>query len=135
MAVDVEMSARSEGLATLSKDQEVVLLRAAQEALTNVRRHAQARLVTVRLTDTGDEALVEVEDDGVGFGCETPAGFGLTGMRDRARDAGGTLNVTSTPGLGTRISVRIPLAVATASAGTVASAEAASIGPNAPVAS
>jgi signal transduction histidine kinase len=116
VAVDIEVSAPSGGLATLSRDQEVVLLRATQEALTNVRRHAQARSVTVRLTAAGTGALVEVEDDGVGFGPEKPAGFGLTGMRDRARDAGGELDIASAPGRGTRISVRVPVTAAIASA-------------------
>jgi signal transduction histidine kinase len=110
VAIDVEVSAPSGRLAELSRDQEVVLLRAAQEALANVRRHARATLVTVRLTAEGTRALVEVEDDGVGFGPETPAGFGLTGMRDRARDAGGELDVASTPGRGTRVRIRVPVA-------------------------
>jgi signal transduction histidine kinase len=119
VAIDVEMSARSGSLSELSRDQEVVLLRAAQEALTNVRRHARARLVTVRLTAEGAEALVEVEDDGVGFGPDTPTGFGLTGMRDRARDAGGELDVASAPGRGTRVSVRVPVAAGSMPAGPV----------------
>jgi signal transduction histidine kinase len=111
VAIDVEVSAASaEALAALSRDREVVLLRAAQEALTNVRRHARAQLVTVRLTAEGAEALVEVEDDGVGFDPNTPGGFGLTGMRDRARDTGGDLDIASTPGRGTRVRVRVPVA-------------------------
>ncbi len=110
VAIDVEVCAPSGSLAELSRDQEVVLLRATQEALTNVRRHAQARLVTVRLTVEGAQARVEVEDDGVGFGPETRPGFGLAGMRDRAHEAGGELDVASKPGRGTRVSVRVPVA-------------------------
>jgi signal transduction histidine kinase len=111
VAIDVEISAASaEALATLSRDREVVLLRAAQEALTNVRRHARAQLVTVRLTAEAAEALVEVEDDGVGFEPDAPGGFGLTGMRDRVRDTGGELDIASAPGQGTRVRVRIPVA-------------------------
>jgi signal transduction histidine kinase len=101
--------ATTEVLATLSRDREVVLLRAAQEALTNVRRHARAQLVIVRLTAEGAEALVEVEDDGVGFEPDGPGGFGLTGMRDRVRDTGGELDIASIPGHGTRVRVRIPV--------------------------
>ncbi len=96
-------------LTGLGRDREVVLLRAAQEALANVRRHASARAVTVRLSGDTDQARVEVADDGVGFAPSTPPGFGLTGMRDRVRDAGGVVDVASTPGRGTRISVRVPV--------------------------
>ena len=106
----VEVPTASDGLATLSRDREVVLLRATQEALTNVRRHARARLVTVRLTAEAAEAAVEIEDDGVGFEPGAPSGFGLAGMRDRAREAGGELDVTTGPGAGTRVSVRVPVA-------------------------
>src|SRR4051812_37912884 len=109
VAIDVEVAPGSHGLAELSRDQEVVLLRAAQEALTNVRRHARARLVTVRLSAEAAQAVVEVEDDGVGFEPQGPTGYGLTGMRDRAHDAGGELDVASRPGHGTRISVRVPV--------------------------
>jgi signal transduction histidine kinase len=107
VAIDVEVSGR---LGALSRDREVVLLRAAQEALTNVRRHAHAQLVTVRLIAEGSQARVEVVDDGVGFEAAAPVGFGLTGMRDRVQDAGGELDVASAPGAGTRVSVRIPVA-------------------------
>jgi signal transduction histidine kinase len=107
VAIDVEVTGRLGGL---SRDREVVLLRAAQEALSNVRRHARARLVTVRLSAEEAQARVEVVDDGIGFDAETPAGFGLTGMRDRVQDAGGELDIASAPGVGTRISVRVPVA-------------------------
>ena len=108
VAIDVEIPEK-DSLASLSREREVVLLRAAQEALNNVRRHARARLVTVRLTAHESEALVEVQDDGVGFEPGTPAGFGLTGMRDRARDTGGAFDITSCPGEGTRVRVRVPI--------------------------
>jgi signal transduction histidine kinase len=109
VAVDVVVSGE---LAGLSRDQEVVLLRTAQEALTNVRRHACAKLVTVRMAAEHDQAWVEVVDDGVGFEQSTPiesAGYGLTGMRDRVHDAGGALDVSSRPGSGTRVSARVPV--------------------------
>jgi signal transduction histidine kinase len=107
LAIDVEVSGQ---LGSLSRDREVVLLRAAQEALTNVRRHARARLVIVRLVAEGAEARVEVVDDGVGFESGRAVGFGLTGMRDRVHEAGGELDVASVPGQGTRVSVRVPVA-------------------------
>jgi signal transduction histidine kinase len=108
LPIDVVVSGELVGL---SRDQEVVLLRSTQEALTNVRRHAHARLVTVRVTADGDHAQVEVTDDGVGFEPTTPPGFGLTGMRDRVDEAGGELEIASLPGQGTKISVRVPVPV------------------------
>ncbi len=108
LAVDVVVTGE---LAGLSRDAEVVLLRSAQEALTNVRRHARARLVTVRVRAADGRAQIVVTDDGVGFGPAVAPGFGLTGMRDRVREAGGELDVASAPGQGTTISVRLPVAV------------------------
>jgi signal transduction histidine kinase len=115
VAIDVECPDAGRGLDLLPRDRQVVLLRAAQEALANVRRHARARHVTFRLTVDEVDARVEVVDDGEGFDPVTAEGFGLTGMRDRVRDAGGELDVASSPGAGTRVSVRIPLAVPDAS--------------------
>jgi signal transduction histidine kinase len=96
------------GVADLPRDHEVVLLRAAQEALANVRRHSQARSVTVRLGLDGGSARVEVTDDGTGFDPDASSGFGLSGMRDRVSDVGGAVDVESLPGQGTRVSVRVP---------------------------
>jgi signal transduction histidine kinase len=91
---------------------EVVLLRATQEALTNVRRHAGAGSAQVLLA-FGDEGVrLTVRDDGRGF---TPGsrsseagGFGLNGMRARAEQVNGTLTVASTPADGTTIELEIP---------------------------
>jgi signal transduction histidine kinase len=97
--------------AGLSRDGEVVLLRSAQEALANVRRHSGARSVTVGLTGTEADARLEVTDDGIGFDVRDtagPRGFGLTGMRDRAEACGGELSLTSAPGKGTQVAVRVP---------------------------
>jgi signal transduction histidine kinase len=98
--------------AGIGREQEVVVLRVAQEALTNVRRHASARQVTVRLVADDDGVRVEVGDDGVGFAPAADlarAGYGLAGMRGRVREAGGDLDVASAPGRGTRVTVRVPL--------------------------
>lgn len=96
----------------LPSDADVVLLRVAQEALTNVRRHAGAHRVDVRLAFAPDAVVLEVVDDGSGFD-HAPGGargrFGLAGMADRVADAGGELEVDSRPGEGTRLRVRIPL--------------------------
>jgi signal transduction histidine kinase len=106
LAVDVEAVGDFSGLA---REQEVVVLRVAQEALTNVRRHARARQVTVRLVADDAGARVEVGDDGVGFSPATGPGYGLAGMRGRVREVGGDLDVASSPGRGTRVTVRVPL--------------------------
>jgi signal transduction histidine kinase len=96
----------------LTPTAEVALLRILQEALTNVARHSDAARVDVRLSRVGDEVRLTVEDDGRGFvtDADTRAGsFGLIGMAERARLAGGTLTVMSTPGKGTTVAVQVPL--------------------------
>jgi signal transduction histidine kinase len=92
----------------LDRDQEVVLLRAVQEALANVRQHAAAASVTVRLVAVGDVARVEVTDDGIGFSASRAEGFGLSGMRARVGEAGGRLSVDSASGRGTHLVVEVP---------------------------
>ena len=107
IAVDVEVGADGLGLA---RDREVVLLRAAQEALANVRRHADAGAVTIRLHLADGAAQVEVSDDGSGFDPAAAHGFGLSGMRDRVHDVGGDVDVVTGPGRGTRVRVSVPSA-------------------------
>ncbi|MFQ5857091.1 MAG: GAF domain-containing protein, partial [Anaerolineae bacterium] len=88
------------------------LLRIAQEALTNVRRHAQASHVTVRLLREDDHLELTVADDGRGFDPALPQGrhrVGLASMRERARSLGGQLTLATSPGQGTRVTVRVPL--------------------------
>jgi signal transduction histidine kinase len=86
---------------------EVVLLRAVQEALSNVRRHADARTATVVLRFTDDAVALTVTDDGVGF-ATAGAGFGLNGMRARVEQVSGKLMVHSMPGTGTRLELEVP---------------------------
>ena len=105
VAVTVAVGTESLGL---PRDREVVLLRAAQEALANVRRHADAAAVTIRLVLADGTAQVEVSDDGSGFDPAAANGFGLNGMRDRVQDVGGDMDVVTGPGRGTRIRVRVP---------------------------
>jgi signal transduction histidine kinase len=85
---------------------EVVLLRAVQEALANVRNHARAGSVTVTLRYAGSAVTLSVVDDGVGIGG--PEGFGLRGMRARAEQVSGTLVVKGLPGKGTRLELEVP---------------------------
>jgi signal transduction histidine kinase len=87
---------------------EVVLLRAAQEALTNVRRHAHADRVRVNLDYRQDAATLEVVDDGLGFETDRMDGFGLRGMRARVEQAGGELELTAGPGQGTILRLHVP---------------------------
>jgi signal transduction histidine kinase len=94
---------------------EVTLLRAAQEALANVAKHASARRVGLTLSYMGDLVTLDVRDDGVGFdvnGTSARAngdgGFGLLGMRQRVQGLAGTLEIESEPGSGTALSVRVP---------------------------
>jgi signal transduction histidine kinase len=93
---------------------EVVLLRTAQEALSNVRRHAGAGEVTLVLallvdSPAGEVVRLTVRDDGNGFDPDTRrGGYGLAGMRARAGEIGGTLEVTSAPGEGTTVTLEVP---------------------------
>lgn len=100
----------------LHPEVEVTLLRAAQEALANVRKHAHASLVNVTLSYMADLVILDVEDDGVGF-SPVPAngvpateagGFGLSAMQQRAEQLGGTVQVESAPDQGTTLVIEIP---------------------------
>ncbi|MFF5225536.1 sensor histidine kinase [Dactylosporangium sp. NPDC000521] len=95
----------------LPPDLEVVALRVGQEALANVRRHAAANRVEVRLEYTADGLTLRVSDDGRGFDASArPDGHGLSGLRDRVTAAGGTVDVRSAPGAGVTVVVELPCA-------------------------
>jgi signal transduction histidine kinase len=87
---------------------EVVLLRAAQESLTNVRRHAFANEVGVLLAYAPSSVRLVIRDDGKGFDTAIAGGFGLSGMRTRAAQVDGTLTVRSDADTGTIIELEIP---------------------------
>lgn len=90
---------------------ELAAFRIAQEALTNVARHAQAAQVVVRLAHLDGGLRLAVEDDGVGFepeACGEARCFGLLGMRERAAALHGTLTVWSKPGQGSRVVAEFP---------------------------
>ncbi|MEO8397116.1 MAG: GAF domain-containing sensor histidine kinase [Chloroflexota bacterium] len=93
---------------------EAGLYRMAQEALTNVVRHAKAEQVCVHFTTTPDQVELVIEDDGQGFDTEALAKgrFGLVGLNERARLLGGTLEVCSVPGEGTELKITVPLEAA-----------------------
>jgi len=90
---------------------ETVIFRIVQEALTNVRKHAAARHVTVMLQSVSDRVLVRVVDDGRGFdpAAVPEARFGLEGIRQRCRLLGGEPRITSAPGAGTTIEATLPI--------------------------
>jgi two-component system, NarL family, sensor histidine kinase UhpB len=100
----------------LASETETTLYRIAQEALTNIAKHAQAKNVDVILERRSDSVLLIVEDDGVGF--EPPAanggrltqGFGLLGMQERAALVGASLQIESAAGKGTTVFVRMDAA-------------------------
>jgi signal transduction histidine kinase len=88
---------------------DVMLLRVAQEALANVRKHAAARTVRVGLCYADGMVSLQVSDDGCGFVADgATGGYGLRGMRDRVTQVHGRFEVTSTPGAGTCLRAEVP---------------------------
>jgi signal transduction histidine kinase len=97
----------------LPREVELAAYRIVQEAITNVGKHANAKRCDVHLTQLDDRLLIEVEDDGVGFvdDIDRPIiarGLGLISVRERASRLGGTFNILSEPGHGTRLIVSLP---------------------------
>lgn len=89
----------------------IVAYRVVQEALGNVLEHAEARNVLVRLETVGEELRVLIRDDGRGFEPDvTHAGLGIRTMRQRAELERGSVHITSSPGAGTEVGLRLPLA-------------------------
>jgi NarL family two-component system sensor histidine kinase YdfH len=87
-------------------------IRCVAEGLANVARHSRATRATVSVVATGGALLVELSDDGIGFDVAAaearPGHFGLLGLRERARLAGGELEIASRPGAGTVLRLRLP---------------------------
>jgi len=97
----------------LPREVEVAAYRIVQEAITNVAKHARARECHVHLTHLPDRLLVEVDDDGIGFSGDIDTvsagrGLGLVSVRERASRLGGTFNILTAPGHGTRLIVSLP---------------------------
>lgn len=97
----------------LDGDRATATFRIFQECLTNVTRHAQAKSVRVVLCQEEESILLVVEDDGIGFvesgSSNTVGSLGLLGMKERAQFCGGDVHITSTPGKGTTVTVRMPV--------------------------
>ena len=95
---------------TLDAAAELTVYRLVQEAITNISKYAQARHVRLTMAARDSHVEVTVRDDGVGFDTTVPprSAYGLVGMRFRVEAAGGTLAVTSAPGQGTQLTLRLP---------------------------
>jgi signal transduction histidine kinase len=103
--------------ARLPVQAETAVFRAAQEVLSNVARHAAASSVLVQVLRQGDDLVIEIEDDGRGFDPQMMAelapsgrGLGLLGVRERMELLGGSAEMESAPGHGTRVVLRAPFA-------------------------
>lgn len=102
----LQVAIRAQETGRLAILQERELWRIAQEAVTNVERHARATQVSIVWRCDGHKATLEIADDGIGFRAEGAGrldSYGLLGMRERAASIGATLNVESEPGKGTRV--------------------------------
>jgi signal transduction histidine kinase len=96
----------ADGLPVLSPDVEQCIYRVAQEAVTNIVNHAQAKNLVLELKPAGERVELTVSDDGIGFDVEKSlktSRFGLVGMQERAQLVGGELHITSRPGHGTKL--------------------------------
>lgn len=99
----------------LSSEAEVTLLRATQEGLNNVQKHAQAHEVRITLSYMEDQVALDLQDDGRGFDPEyTPSlhsegGYGLQAMRERVTQLNGEVVIESAPGKGTTLAIQIPI--------------------------
>jgi two-component system, NarL family, sensor histidine kinase UhpB len=100
----------------LNEMQELALFRSAQEALWNAQRHGQAKHVDIQLVYDDDKVQITMQDDGIGFvppqdwlSLSAAGHYGLVGIYERIQLLGGTFQLNSTPGIGTRIQISIPL--------------------------
>ena len=96
----------------LSPRQKQELLAITMEALNNALKHAHAAAVKVDLSGTETQAILSIEDDGQGFlpeEAQAGGGMGIRTMRERARLLGGTLDIVSQPGKGTRVQLTVPM--------------------------
>ena len=110
--IDIELEVECTDRPIEDGERELEVLRIAHEALHNAVRHAAARHVVVHLDGRGPVLKVEVVDDGEGFDPDDPDlrshHLGLTSMEERTRELGGTLELQSTRGQGTRVSLEVP---------------------------
>jgi signal transduction histidine kinase len=111
--IQATSSIRDDVSTEIDPEVRVILYRIAQEALTNVKKHADASHVAIRLRERDDGILMRISDDGVGFQLDDvdgarPGHLGLGSMRERAEMAGGGCSLFSLPGAGTTLEVWLP---------------------------
>ena len=112
---DMQIHVTTEGrIRPLSEVAEENLLRIGQEAITNVVKHSEAKVVTIELIFGAQNVVLRIKDDGIGFSPENSAGakeghFGLVGMDERTKRLDGRLTIDSVPGVGTCVQVEIPI--------------------------
>jgi signal transduction histidine kinase len=97
---------------SLDRERSTALFRICQEALTNIVRHAEATSVKISLNKTRSRVVLKISDNGIGIHEDRildPKAFGLAGMRERAGFLAGEVRISSVPGKGTVLAVRIPL--------------------------
>ena len=97
---------------TVRNDPELAIYRIVQEAVTNVLRHSHASVVELDIGIRDGVFEITIRDDGVGFDGDAPDmrfGFGLMSMQERALFVGGTLEISSSPDAGTRVTLSIPV--------------------------
>ena len=109
-ATDIPCEIEVKSTSEISEKTQETIVRNVSEGLTNIGKHAQAKHVFVRVIEESGELIVFVEDDGKGFNPDgIPSGhYGLLGMRERIRMLRGKFCITSNPGQGTRLEMRIP---------------------------
>lgn len=106
----IEVAFVADKIGRLSIEKETAIFRVIQEALTNIARYADVSSAKVSIRENNSEVVVLIEDEGQGFQRETSRkGVGLFSMEERARGAGGKLNIHSEPGRGTTVELIIPL--------------------------
>lgn len=112
--INTALASNNESLA-LTRAVELTAYRTTQEALTNISKYANCTQVRIELSDAEGVLTIEIADNGKGISTtdlEKPRAFGLRGLRERAKNVGGWLDVSSTPGSGTSIILSIPLSEA-----------------------
>jgi len=109
--VEVTLNGPRDGVTNLPEAQALALFHICQEALANIAKHAKARRAEITLWTTAERVLLEVRDDGRGFEQEKiklSIGHGLSNMETRAINAGGEVDISSEPGLGTTVLAWVP---------------------------
>jgi signal transduction histidine kinase len=113
-AVEIKLVIEDKESIELSATASTQLIRIIQEALNNIRKHAQANRVTIRLESHANQVCLHIEDDGTGYDPiaveqEKTSSFGLQIMRERAESVGGSMDIEASPGRGTHLKVLIPV--------------------------